>query len=51
MMQTMLSLYIEAFKAVKVVLQQHLLDGSLLCLTGDSWSASNSDSYLGVTVH
>jgi hypothetical protein len=47
----MLSLYTKAFEAVRAVLQQHLSDGSRLCLTGDGWSASNGDSYLGVTVH
>lgn len=51
MMQTMLSFYIEAYEAVKAVLQEHLKDGSRLCLTGDGWSTSNSDSYLGVTVY
>jgi hypothetical protein len=51
MMQMMLSLYTEAFETVRAVLQRYLLDGSWLCLTGNGWSASNSDSYLGVTVH
>jgi zinc finger BED domain-containing protein 1 (E3 SUMO-protein ligase ZBED1) len=50
-MRTILSLYIEAIEAVKVVLQQHIRDGSRLSLTGDAWSASNGDGYLGVTVH
>jgi hypothetical protein len=51
MMQMMLSLYTKAFEAVRAVLQRHLLDGSWLCLTDNGWSASNGDSYLGVTVH
>jgi hypothetical protein len=38
MMRTMLSFYIEAYEAVKAVLQEHLKDGSRLCLTGDGWS-------------
>jgi hypothetical protein len=51
MMQTMLSFYIKAYEAVKAVLQEHLKDGSQLCLTSDGWSASNSNSYLSVTVY
>jgi hypothetical protein len=51
MMRTMLSFYTEAQEAIKAILQEHLQDGSRLCLTGDGWSASNGDGYLSVTVH
>jgi hypothetical protein len=51
MMRTMLSFYTEAQEAVKSILQEHLRNGGRVCLTGDGWSASNSDGYFGVTVH
>ena len=35
MMRTMLSFYTEAQEAIKAILQEHLQDGSRLCLTGD----------------
>ena len=47
----MLLLYTKAFEAIRAVLQYYLLDSSQLCLTGDSWSASNSNSYLDITVY
>jgi hypothetical protein len=51
LMYTMLSLYIKALKVVKVILQHHLLNSSRLCLTADSWSTSNSNSYLSIIVY
>jgi Domain of unknown function (DUF4413) len=51
MMKIMLSFYKEALETVRTKLQQHIADGSRICLTGDGWSASNGDSYLGVTAH
>jgi hypothetical protein len=47
----MLSFYKEALEAVQTRLQDHIADRSYICLTSDSWSTSNSDSYLGVTAY
>jgi hypothetical protein len=51
MMKIMLSFYKEALEIVRNKLQHHIADGSWICLTGDGWSASNGDGYLGVTAH
>jgi hypothetical protein len=36
---------------MQIKLQNHIADGSRIYLTGDGWSASNGDSYLGVTAY
>jgi hypothetical protein len=47
----MLSFYTEAQDALKAKLQVHIAGGSRLSLTTDTWTVSNSDSYIGITVH